>query len=200
MATTGQGFLGCNMFAYCLNNPIIMGDDEGMDAIVLVDNDGAYGCGHVGFLAQDSEGVWWHFYWGAKIPLLSIYGYYVKNAATYQQYSGLIDLDSINDSGVYSQIDTYDQMFRLSGDYSDAVNNAKQYSKNDYNLYLRNCSEVTFSLLGKRSGPDQKTLKTASWIIIPNWAYNYSVGKTSQPASSRRNAKNKCGGNRNLLY
>ena len=29
MATTGQGFLGCNMFAYCCNNPVTREDPDG---------------------------------------------------------------------------------------------------------------------------------------------------------------------------
>ena len=33
-ASTGQGFLGCNMFAYCNNNPIIFYDNSGCIAIV----------------------------------------------------------------------------------------------------------------------------------------------------------------------
>ena len=32
LASTGQGFLGCNMFAYCLNNPLVFFDDGGSKA------------------------------------------------------------------------------------------------------------------------------------------------------------------------
>ncbi len=34
-ASTGQGFVGCNMFAYCLNNPVNLIDRTGHDARAL---------------------------------------------------------------------------------------------------------------------------------------------------------------------
>ncbi len=35
LASTGQGFLGCNMFAYCNNNPVLLVDSEGQNPIVI---------------------------------------------------------------------------------------------------------------------------------------------------------------------
>ncbi len=36
LASTGQGFLGTNMFAYCLNNPVLFADPDGQDADIAV--------------------------------------------------------------------------------------------------------------------------------------------------------------------
>lgn len=38
-ASTGQDFLGCNMFAYCLNNPVIAVDSSGSAAKVCLTDD-----------------------------------------------------------------------------------------------------------------------------------------------------------------
>ena len=51
LASTGQGFTGYNMFAYCGNNPIFSADYYGQDAIVLYNSSGA---GHIGIMFQDS--------------------------------------------------------------------------------------------------------------------------------------------------
>ena len=35
LASTGQGFVGCNMFAYCNNNPVMFADCDGVSPIAL---------------------------------------------------------------------------------------------------------------------------------------------------------------------
>ncbi len=40
-ASTGQGFVGNNMFAYCLNNPVAYSDSQGTDARTCLTADGA---------------------------------------------------------------------------------------------------------------------------------------------------------------
>ena len=39
-ASTGQGFVGNNMFAYCLNNPVAYGDSRGTIAKICLTADG----------------------------------------------------------------------------------------------------------------------------------------------------------------
>ena len=46
-ASTGQGVLGCNMFAYCLNNPVAYGDPTGMIVKTVICNDGGGGISSV---------------------------------------------------------------------------------------------------------------------------------------------------------
>ena len=53
---TGRKFIGNNMFAYALNSPVIYGDPDGEDAIILL----SLGItGHLGVLVQDEDGKWW---------------------------------------------------------------------------------------------------------------------------------------------
>ena len=161
------------MFTYCLNNPVIMGDDEGMDAVVLIDNEGANGFGHVGFLAQDSEGVWWHFYWGPSMKVPCLFGT-VKETTWCRRYDGEISLDAINDAGQYG--DSYDKMMYFNGDFSNSVTQAKSYGKTqNYNLYSRNCSQVSFSLLAESPNDNQVVFRTASTKMIPKSAYKYTA-------------------------
>lgn len=62
-ASTGQGIIGHNMFAYCLNNSINCLDRHGTDVVVLYDSDFL---GHIGIMSQDLDGNWWHYYWGSR--------------------------------------------------------------------------------------------------------------------------------------
>ncbi len=69
LASTGQGFLGCNMFAYCLNNPVCLYDDGGYkpksydetcddedDDVVIFDNsDGTSGSQSQHLLGTESS-------------------------------------------------------------------------------------------------------------------------------------------------
>ena len=63
IVNTGKHILGTNMFTYCYNNPNAFVDDNGKDAILLLDSKLQ---GHIGALIQDAEGTWWHFYWGPE--------------------------------------------------------------------------------------------------------------------------------------
>ncbi len=64
-ATTGQGIIGNDMFVYCLNSSVNCLDRHGTDAVVLYDKDSL---GHIGILAQDLDGNWWHYYWALEAP------------------------------------------------------------------------------------------------------------------------------------
>ena len=64
LASTGQGFVGTNMFAYCYNNAINFVDNDGFDAIWIQEGNSAAGFGHSGLMVQDVNGSWYYFYWG----------------------------------------------------------------------------------------------------------------------------------------
>ena len=66
LASTGQGFIGYNMFAYCNNSPVNTCDSDGRDAIWILEGQSAEGAGHVGLLVQDERGSWYYFYWGPQ--------------------------------------------------------------------------------------------------------------------------------------
>ena len=56
--------LSTNMFAYCENNPVMMSDASGEDAIWLKAPNSARLAGHTSLLIQDSKNMWWYFYYG----------------------------------------------------------------------------------------------------------------------------------------
>ena len=67
--STGQGFGGFNMFAYCQNNPAMFVDPNGEDAIWIyyaerAEFAGIY-FGHTALLIQNRFGGWSYFSWGA---------------------------------------------------------------------------------------------------------------------------------------
>ena len=82
-ASTGQGFVGTNMFAYCVNSPVVLGDYEGTDAILIIDEDAVHGNGHVCFMVQNNEGAWNYYSFGPGRPAwftgaACLFGGYVK--------------------------------------------------------------------------------------------------------------------------
>ena len=98
--STGTGFLGLNMFAYCENNPVNAIDSTGTDAILLQYHDAAGTFGHLGLLVQDSQYCWHYFYWGGKGKLLnkltgSVEAFIMFDVLGYLHYS--YDLKSYSD-------------------------------------------------------------------------------------------------------
>ncbi len=63
-ASTGQGFVGYNMFSYCSNNPTNLVDRFGKDAVWIQETGSASGFGHSGLISQDERGDWFYFFWG----------------------------------------------------------------------------------------------------------------------------------------
>ena len=63
--TENGDFDGYNLYAYCLNNPVMYVDKKGTDAVILLYKRAARGMGHMGALVQDSKKAWYYFYWGA---------------------------------------------------------------------------------------------------------------------------------------
>ena len=159
--------MGNNMFAYCLNNPIIFGDFTGEDAVILLDKDKV---GHLGIMAQDKNGIWWHFYWGADPDYIAlcILGIDVPVNKWCQKYTGEITLDAINESGQY---DDYERMIYLRGDFSLSVEEM-QKADGVYNLYLNNCSQVSLRILAKSNTIFRSSLLYASSAVLPSTAFN----------------------------
>ena len=161
------------MFVYFLNNPVIYEDSRGEDACLVIDDEGALDNGHIGFLVEDDEGNWWHFYWGPKYPILSVIPVDWIPACWFVKYEGDITLDEINTAGQYGA--TYDRMIYLSGDFSDCVDITKEYTDGGtkYNLYTNNCSQLSLSTLSQAPTKYQKLLQKGSKYLIPKNAYGY---------------------------
>jgi|GEM_PF-5109992 len=47
-----------NRYVYCLNNPLVYVDPDGLDAILYVDRWGGFGLGHMGLYYQNPDGKW----------------------------------------------------------------------------------------------------------------------------------------------
>lgn len=165
------------MYAYCLNNPIIFGDPYGQDAIILLSSDGA---GHLGIMVQDESGVWWHFYWGPKkgtIRRLFIYiGRWVKADPWCEQYSGNTTLEDINNSNQYSE---YEDMYYFEGDFSQCVADMKDPGK-VYNVFLNNCSQVSFRILADADTVYKDILSKAARRVSPKKSFLFVKKKLSE--------------------
>ena len=101
-ASTGQGFLGCNMFAYCNNNPVIASDATGercIDAISGIlqqvwEEINTY----IGGIYQ--RGGRWIAYWGDECP---------------QSYAGFCDLYEEGGAAIGFRIDANPIYFAYGG-------------------------------------------------------------------------------------
>ena len=165
MNPTCSEITGNNVFTYCLNNPIYLVDLDGMDAIILYDHDGV---GHIGALIQDSNGQWWHFYWGTQDFVSAIFGKDVPSHTWCVKYSGLLSLASINSDINYEGC--YEELYYLEGDFSRSL----EYLMNIdefYNLYSNNCSIKTMQLLSVSDTRFKDALNTASSYFIPSVAF-----------------------------
>ena len=173
-ASTGQGVLGCNMFAYCNNSPAIFVDPHGMDAAVLYDDDTV---GHIGIIVQDEEGNWWHFYWGTKggfwgtiLRVLAFLGSDVKSYTWCVPYEGEVSLEKINESKQFGG--DYEQWQYMTGDFSECVEMLKNID-DQYNLYSRNCSQVSLRILAYADTAYSQILFDASHLLLPGRAFSY---------------------------
>ena len=175
VTSTGQGFVGNNMFVYCLNRLTILADSEGTDAIIVIDNDAAVGAGHIGFLVQDEDGNWIHFYWGPKGKVGTIFCVFVGvYPETWNHvYEGELTLDAINASGQYSG--SYDDMIYLEGDFTESAEKTKKtsfWTNGLYDLTTNNCSQVSLDILSKSDTPYKWKLKDASFGMVPKRVFN----------------------------
>ena len=150
--STGTGFLGYNMFAYCENNPVNAIDSTGTDAILLQYHDAAKHMGHTGLLVQDSQYCWYYFYWGSSEGFLktltgSVDAFMIYTPVGYLHYGyNLSNLDDV--------IAALKERERVDGIWT-----TKLLSKVQYNLYYYNCVQVSIEALmkGKIKYNDKKT-------------------------------------------
>ena len=156
----------------CLNNPVIHKDSYGTDAVVVLDEDFP---GHIGVLVQDTEGNWWHFYWGADASkswginyIICAFAITVKPTSWCDEFLGdASSLEEINNSGQYSG--TYERMVYLEGDFSECLD----FFKNPigpYHLYANNCSQVSLRTLSFADTSYSEILWEASLEFLPETA------------------------------
>lgn len=165
---TNNSFTGCNLFTYCLNNPINCVDVDGKDAVLLYDDSFP---GHIGALIQDESGSWLHFYWGTAkgwTRVVCMFGIDVDPLSWNIPYLGEIDLEQINMDGTYAH--TYEEMLYLKGDFSTSADLAKE-TVEKYNLYSNNCSQVTLRILAASNTIYSDALALGSTIIRPRKAF-----------------------------
>ena len=183
--TTGQGFIGNNMFAYCLNNPVICADYGGTDAIVLLDTNFP---GHLGIMAQDKNGTWWHFYWGTtSFTDRALCLFYVNVIATSWcvEYTGALTLEGINNAAQF--VGDYEKMMYFKGNFSDSINEMK-YPRGSYHLYTNNCSQKSLRILAQSDTEYTRIFSKAANITLPIEAYNY-IDKWASIKKALNNAK-----------
>ena len=157
------GLLGYNQFAYCENNVVNSIDIRGEDAVLLYCDSGST---HLGALIQDSNGAWWHFYWGAKDK----YNIINKESVTWcvRFYGDPTDLDSINNSK--QLINNYNDLLFLSGDFSQSYISA-QNASGLYHIIKNNCAQKTLSILSESNTKYKNYFKICSKDIFPKNAF-----------------------------
>ena len=178
LVSTGQGFIGNNMFAYCLNDPVNCFDDDGRDAVWIHETDSAGGFGHSGLLVQDDEGNWYFFYWGptnedpgweeikematSGVPSKCVLVKVEVEDANLHEVGGVkevmgnvVDATDDDKNFVKDRQDKVSSIKYLEGDYSDTLAylyNLKKQSDNQevkYHLLFNNCVQNTWEALSK---------------------------------------------------
>jgi hypothetical protein len=153
------------MFAYCLNNPVIMADSNGNDAIYVVDTEWNRGLpvfGHAILYFQDEEGTWYMTDFAGQFPDPSTARIRLENASE-EVISAMTNGESI-DGIEYTYI---------QGDFSACLDYAEQNKDTDYggySLFKNNCLHYVKDLL--RHGAYNKSIvqlyATFSSTIIPS--------------------------------
>ena len=142
-ASTGQGLIGNNMFAYCLNNPVNMVDHEGTDAILVIHyvlgQGGLIIVGHALLYIQDSNGDWYCVeFTGKKKSDAKVYVYPADTEEVEKMSQGKY---------VWGKEYVY-----LEGDSTEAYQAAKKYEGTNYdgyNFFTNNCADFEHEILEK---------------------------------------------------
>ena len=198
LASTGQGFIGYNMFAYCNNSPVNTCDSDGRDAIWILEGQSAEGAGHVGLLVQDERGSWYYFYWGpqsetASISLLTG----TSSAPMFERIDTggrsfkitgniMAALKGSENAPVSERALKITRSYYYKGDYTKTYEYCKSVAKvsDDYNLITYNCVQVTCDALAQSDRrfsiktliPNIATNRVAHWADVPGgrvtaWSY-----------------------------
>ena len=152
-ASTGQGIVGCNMFAYCKNNPSNYLDFCGTDAIWIQEADSAEGFGHSGLLVQNEDETWYYFFWGpesdatVKETIMSTSNdafFVIIDTEGYDMTKTEDVKAAILNSGA-ARSEHITSTYYFEGDYTATYYAAKEMveSGDAYNLLDRNCLQQT---------------------------------------------------------
>ena len=163
------GNVRSNMFSYCENNPVIMIDSYGTDAILIADYDdkGLKVFGHSVLLIEDEDGVWW---------ITEFTGSDKSNASVRCRKMEQSDWDRFEEpTGFWNAIKRAfnfagnDQVY-LEGDYTASLDLAISYRDNgdygNYNLFTNNCNHYVKELL--RAGDSDSLLITVQHAVSLN--------------------------------
>ena len=182
---TGQGFIGCNLYAYCINNPTNHFDSKGTDAVWIQEKDTVPLAGPPGLLVENEEdGKWYFFYWGMDSEstdfnnvLNAILG---TNAKLVWKEIDADDFDLTTTEGVAEalrnsndpDVDRSDKVtgsIYLKGDFSKTIEYIDNLSENtpQYNLLQNNCVQQSTNALQCSFAAFGRARS-----IIPNIAYN----------------------------
>ena len=180
------------MFAYCLNNPSNRVDENGKDAVAVLEPASAGCAGHVGLFIQDADGNWFYFFWGpADLSIEGTVDIITGEDVLHGAYLIPVDIQSSDFSDINSvksaleaafinanisekqYRDRVDNLFGLiyyEGDYSASYDSAKGYVNSSifYNLYDKNCFQVSSSILSVSNNRISKIQENIVTGIIPN--------------------------------
>ncbi len=193
----------CNMFAYCINNPVNFLDANGFDAIWIQEEGNAHGMGHTGLMVQDEAGDWFYFYWGphTETPNLDLLkgtptGAYIVNVGCNNvnlrsteavkaalgdcvNYASSSDaMGTLNDVAERSKDIT--STFYFEGDYTATYSEAQKMislkESNEYNLLSNNCVQNTLRAFIKS---DSRFVYIQNWSSVSGVVPNVAAGLVS---------------------
>ena len=186
LASTGQGFLGTNMFAYCLNNPANLIDRFGADAVWIQEAGSASGFGHSGLVSQDKGGDWFYFFWGPANESFTadiITGtesapVFIKldtEGCEMTTTEGVVSAinQSFNDGDIRNRASKITSTSYFSGDYTRTTNKAKKISERGekYKLLTNNCVQNTLAAFMESDSRFTLAQFGDYRDIIPNYIY-----------------------------
>ena len=168
---TGQGLVGNNMFAYCLNNPICMADYVGEDAVYVVDYKEGRGLpivGHAYVYIQDADGNWYKTEYTGQFPDKTTAIISVQKVKDFTEIEKILENQILDDkSYVY-----------LSGDFTASLTYAQMHAGSNYGGYCllhNNCMHYARDVLleGTFDNFSQKVALDRYNANVPRGLYNY---------------------------
>ena len=179
LASTGQGFIGTNMFVYCNNSPVAFKDVLGSDAILIIDEDAVNGNGHVCLLVQNGDEEWDYYSFASGVSNFALCVSIVFGAFTngnvpgrlYRSELGPADGDvstladckalmgkdkNTDDPYAYNASKKMNYAIYIKGDFSESYKYAKSIYKGQekgemiyYNLFSQNCMHAAIGILAQ---------------------------------------------------